>query len=105
MRLKVPYFKQKRLTCGPSSLQQVLAYYGKKISLNKILKHIKMFKYGTWLGYLGVCAIKLGFKAKWVCYNVEYIDPTWFSLPRNKLMKKLEVLLRKENWDLKLKKI
>jgi uncharacterized protein YvpB len=96
MKLKVPCFKQKKLTCGPTSLQQVLAYYRKKISLNEILKNIKMFKYGTWTGYLGICAIKLGFKAKLVYYNVNYIDPTWFGLSRNRLIKKLEVLLRRE---------
>jgi hypothetical protein len=96
MKLKVPYFKQKKLTCGPTCLQQVLAYYGERKSLNEILKHIKMFKYGTWTSYLGLYAIRLGFKAKLVYYNVNYVDPTWFGLSRNGLIKKLEVLLKKE---------
>jgi len=96
MKLKVPYLKQRKITCGPSSLQQVFAYYGKKLTLDEILKNVKMFKnFGTWTAYLGLCAMELGYKVKLIYYNVKYVDPTWFKLPRKKLIKKLKQSLKK----------
>jgi hypothetical protein len=96
LKLQVPYFKQKKMTCGPSCLQQVLAYYGIKITLDEILKEVKMFKYGTWINYLGIYAAEHKFKVKLICNNVHYIDPSWFKLPRIKLIKKIQTALKKE---------
>jgi len=96
IKLRIPYFKQRKITCGPSSLQQVLTYYGKKITLDEILKEVKMFKYGTWTSYLGIYAIKHGFNAKRIYYDVNYIDPSWFKLSRDRLIRKLQVALKKE---------
>lgn len=55
-----------------------------------------MFKYGTWTSYLGIYAIKQGFDVLLYYCNVRYIDPSWFNLPRRKLMKKLKTALKKE---------
>jgi len=101
LKLRIPYFKQRKMTCGPSCLQQVLSYYGKEITLDEILKEVKMSKYGTWTEYLGIYAIKHGFKAKLIYYNVYYINPSWFKLSKNKLIKKLQIVLKYEKDKIK----
>lgn len=94
MKLKVPRFKQKPFTCGPSALQQILAYYGVKKSLNEILKNFKMYEYGTWDFDLLSYVLRLGFKAEITTYNLDIFDPTWFKLSRKKLIKKLKSRLK-----------
>jgi hypothetical protein len=95
MKLKVPHFKQRNLLVVPLACNKFLAYYGKKISLTKFLNTSKCSSMAPWTSYLGVCGIELGFKAKLVYYNVDYVDPTWFGLSRERLIKKLEALFKK----------
>jgi len=94
MKLKVPYIPQRKGTCGSSSLQQVLAYYGVKLGLDEILKDIKKYKYGTFMPYLGLYAKRLGFMPKIVTYDVKVFDPTWFGLLVGQIIKKLETRSR-----------
>lgn len=49
MKLKVPYYRQKKIyTCGPACLRMVLAYFGKKWSIGQIIRNSgTTAKYGT----------------------------------------------------------
>lgn len=94
MKLKVPRFKQRPFTCGPSALQQVLAYYGVKKSLKEILRNVKLYEYGTWGCNLLSYALKLGFKAEIVTHYLDIFDPTWFKLSKKGLIKKLKLRLK-----------
>jgi len=91
MKLNVPRFKQQRITCGPSSLKQVLSYYGKNIPLNDMLKEIEMTKYGTWMSNLAIYAENLGYKTKIITFDTNILDPTWIGLPKKKLIRKLKL--------------
>ena len=103
VQLKVPRLKQKPFTCGPSSLQQVFAYYGIKKSINQLLKEIKLYKKGTFDGQLGLCALENGFKAIIIDYNLHAYDPTWFKLSKKALIKKLKQSLKHRKGEYKTK--
>jgi len=90
MKLDVPYIKQEKNMCGPSSLQQVLEYYGRKISLKDILANVKMFPFGTPPPYLAIGAKKLGYKVRLISFDVNYVDPSWKNSPKNEIIEKLK---------------
>ncbi len=67
MRLKIPFYKQKtRYDCGPTALQMVLNYLGKKrYSRNKLQNLVDSDKSGvTWTLGLVKAAAQLGFKTE-----------------------------------------
>lgn len=75
MRLKFPTRKQKKksLHCCIVCLQMIMEYFGKKVSLEELLKQIKVYKnIGTWLADEGKVALKYGFDA-FFCYHNSYI--------------------------------
>ncbi len=43
----VPIYQQGYKECGPTSLQMVLNFYGKKVTREEIIKSITMFSWGT----------------------------------------------------------
>jgi hypothetical protein len=89
MRLNVPYIRQEKKTCGPSSLQQVLNYYGDPTSLSEILANVKMFPSGTPPSYLALGAKKLGYKTKLISFDVDYVDPSWKNASKKEIAEKL----------------
>jgi len=75
MRLKIPTKKQnkKSLHCCIVCLQMVMEYFGTKVSLEELLKQIKLYKnIGTWLADEGKIALKYGFNT-FFCYHNSYI--------------------------------
>ena len=75
MRLKIPTKKQKKksLHCCIVCLQMVMEYFGTKVSLEELLKQIKLYKnIGTWLADEGKIALKYGFNT-FFCYHNSYI--------------------------------
>jgi len=88
--LNVPRFKQKKNTCGPSSLQQILAYYGIEMDLKKIMRNVKIYKGGfAFMSDLATYVKKLGFDSKIICYDASIVDPTWSELSKRKIIQKL----------------
>ena len=61
--LEVPYFKQDTTyTCGPTSLQMVLAYYGVRASEQKLAQQLHTTtEKGTWRVAMYNLATELGF--------------------------------------------
>ena len=83
------------VTCGPTSLHAVYSHYGYKISLKKLISEIEFLEEGGTLGvFLGIDALKRGFKATIYSYNLKIFDPTWAKLSMPNLRLKLEDLFK-----------
>jgi hypothetical protein len=68
------------LTCGPTCLHAVYRFFGDSISLNQVIDEIPQLENGGTLAVVMAChALKRGFSATIVTYNVEVFDPTWFK--------------------------
>ncbi|MCB1149111.1 MAG: hypothetical protein KDK48_03015 [Chlamydiia bacterium] len=66
-------------TCGPTCLQAVYDYYGLSVDLNQIIKDVpKLEEGGTLAVMLGVDALKRGFGAEIITFNLQVFDPSWF---------------------------
>ena len=90
--LKVPIRKQPNDTsCGPTCLHTVYQHYGDIFSLSRTIREVKKVKHGGTLAvHLGIHALKQGYKATIYTYNINVFDPTWFSLSKHELIKKLK---------------
>ncbi|NCP83884.1 MAG: hypothetical protein GW809_04455 [Bacteroidetes bacterium] len=79
------------VTCGPTSLQAVYSFFGENVDLNDLITEIEMLEGGGTLAvYLGIHAMKLGYKATVYSYNLRVFDPSWFSFNSEQLIKKLK---------------
>jgi hypothetical protein len=77
-------------TCGPTCLQAVYAYYGDRISLDKVIGQVKKLKGGGTLAVLLGChALRRGYRAKLYTYNLRVFDPTWFNAGAPSLIERL----------------
>lgn len=92
------------VTCGPTSLHAVYEHLGYKIPLKKLISEIEFLEEGGTLGvFLGIDALKRGFKATIYSYNLKIFDPSWSGLGMKELRQKL-VLLHNAKHAPKLKK-
>ncbi len=67
-------------TCGPTSLHAVYQYYSDFISLEDVIDEVKSLKTGGTLGVmLGNHALKRGYSARLITYDLQMFDPTWFQ--------------------------
>ncbi len=67
-------------TCGPTSLQAVYKYFNDNISLEDVIDQVRSLKTGGTLAVmLGNHALKRGYSAKLITYDLQMFDPTWFS--------------------------
>ena len=68
--MNVPLFKQRRNTCGPTSLRMMLAYFGRDIQESEIIKSVGgIKKYGVRTVKLAKFVKELGFKTECLSYN------------------------------------
>jgi hypothetical protein len=68
------------MTCGPTCLHAVYAYYGDDIALDDIIAEIEPLPGGGTLAvYLACHALKRGYSARIYTYNLQVFDPTWFD--------------------------
>ena len=78
-------------TCGPTSLHSVYNYFNYHVALDRLIKDVHFLEDGGTLAvYLGIDAIKRGFKAQIYTYNLRIFDPTWATLSKKDLITKLE---------------
>jgi hypothetical protein len=91
LALEVPRFVQPDdVTCGPTCLRQVAHFYGQSLSHDEVLAMTRRNEDGGTLGvFLGLCGLRLGFRARIYPYNLRVFDPAWFSLPAGALRDKL----------------
>ena len=94
--LDVPRFEQRVSkasgSCGPSSVQQILHYYGIKKDLNKIMDEMSLFDKGgtTGDGAMGSYLLDWGMDVEIYTIDTKLFDPSWFNLSRGRLLKKLD---------------
>ncbi|HET8859280.1 peptidase-C39 like family protein [Marivirga sp.] len=82
-------------TCGPTSLHAVYNYFNEDISLEKVIDSIEYLKSGGTLAVmLGIDALKNGFEAEIVTFNLKIFDPSWFQDESIDLIKKLKDQLK-----------
>jgi hypothetical protein len=82
-------------TCGPTCLHAVYNYYGDEIDLSEVLGSVEYLTDGGTLAVLlGIHALKRGYHATIFTYNMQVFDPTWFSLKRKEMRKKLEAQMQ-----------
>ncbi len=68
--MKIPLFRQKKDTCGLTALRMVLAYFGKNITEDYLLKLTgKIKRYGIRTIKLSEAAKKIGFRTECLSYN------------------------------------
>jgi hypothetical protein len=89
--LRVPLFHQPDdVTCGPTCLRRVYHYYGLDVPLEQVLGEIDRNEDGGTLAvYLGVSALRRGFRARLFSYDMRIFDPTWATLPMEALASKI----------------
>jgi hypothetical protein len=68
------------VTCGPTSLHALYAYFGDGIPLAQVIDEMHMHETGGTLSiHLGLHALRRGYEAAIWVSNVQYWDPTWFQ--------------------------
>lgn len=78
------------VTCGPTCLRKVYHYYGLELELAQVLGEIDRNEDGGTLAvFLGVAALRRGFRARIYSYDLRIFDPSWFGLPGEELEEKL----------------
>ena len=73
--IKVPLFKQKEKTCGPTALRMVCAYFGEKIRESEIVENVGGIRsYGVRTVHLAEYARERGFNVECLSYNKDLAD-------------------------------
>lgn len=83
-------FQPDELTCGPTCLRKVYKFYGESLELEEILAALERNEDGGTLAvFLGIAALKKGYKARIFSYDLRIFDPTWFGLSSKGLTEKI----------------
>lgn len=77
-------------SCGPTCLHAVYRYFDVESDLDRLITEVPQFEEGGTLAvHLGLHAVRRGFGAHIISYNLRVFDPTWHDLPPEKLIAKL----------------
>jgi hypothetical protein len=89
--LRMQHFTQPDdVTCGPTSLRKVYAYYGMEFQLDEVLQTIERNEDGGTLAvFLGMAALREGLRARIYTYDLQIFDPTWAGLDAEALVTKI----------------
>jgi hypothetical protein len=89
--LRVQHFAQPDdVTCGPASLRKVYDFYGVETPFEDVLQSIERNEDGGTLAvFLGMAALRRGFRARIYSYDLQIFDPTWHELSRDGLIAKV----------------
>lgn len=78
------------VTCGPTCLRKVYQYYGLELELAQVLGEIDRNEDGGTLAvFLGISALRRGFRARLYSYDLRIFDPSWFEIPMDALAEKI----------------
>ncbi|HEX6558011.1 MAG TPA: hypothetical protein VF021_01070 [Longimicrobiales bacterium] len=78
------------LTCGPTCLRKVYAFYGDATSLDQVIGSLDRNEDGGTLAvFLGIAALEKSYRARIYSYDLRIFDPTWFGLPAENLVEKI----------------
>ena len=77
-------------TCGPTCLHAVYRYYGEDLALGDLIPEIPELDQGGTLDvYLACHALRRGYQATIIPYNLQLFDPTWARASQAELAEKL----------------
>jgi hypothetical protein len=80
------FFQPDDVTCGPTCLRKVYDFYGTELGTDDIVRALERNDDGgTMAVFLGIAALKRGFRARIYTYDLRIFDPTWFELPPKEL--------------------
>lgn len=78
------------VSCGPTCLRKVYDFYGLQVGMDEIVNALERNEDGGTLAvFLGIAALKRGFRARIYSYDLRIFDPTWEQLPSAQLMEKI----------------
>ncbi len=73
------------VTCGPTCLHAVYRYLGLDLPLEQVIHETHALDDGGTLAvFLGIDALRRGFRARIHTYNLTVFDPTWFDQPHGR---------------------
>jgi hypothetical protein len=89
--LRVQHFTQPDdVTCGPTALRKVYDFYGVSVELHDVLETLERNDDGGTLAvFLGMAALRQGFRARIYSYDLQIFDPTWAVLPAPELVARI----------------
>jgi hypothetical protein len=77
-------------TCGPTCLHAIYRYYGDPISLDAVIDQVPQWQQGGTLAvYLAIHALRRGYQATIIPFNLNLFDPTWRGLSPDQIAAKL----------------
>ncbi|MFN7021365.1 MAG: C39 family peptidase [Phycisphaerales bacterium] len=77
-------------TCGPTCLQAVYRFHGDELNLSEVISEVHRLDHGgTYAAYLGVHALRRGYRVRLFTYNLQVFDPTWFQISREGMIERL----------------
>ncbi len=81
-------------TCGPTCLHALYRYYDDHISLDDVIAEVPEWQEGGTIEvYLAIHALRRGYQTTIFPYNLDFFDPTWFTLSELQIAEKLEAQL------------
>jgi hypothetical protein len=84
------FFQPDDVTCGPTCLRKVYDFYGIQVDAEQVLGEIdRNDDGGTLAVFLGIAALRRGFRARIYSYDLQIFDPTWARLPPTRLAEKI----------------
>jgi hypothetical protein len=85
-------------TCGPTCLHAIYQYYQDPICLDDVIAQVARWQEGGTLDvYLAIHALRRGYRATIVPFNLRIFDPTWANIPAGQIAEKLEHQLAFKN--------
>jgi hypothetical protein len=77
-------------TCGPTCLHAIYRYFGDPISLDEVIGQVPQWQQGGTLAvYLAIHALRRGYRATIIPFNLKLFDLTWAGLPQDRIAAKL----------------
>ena len=78
------------VTCGPTCLRKVYDFYGLRVEIEEIAAALERNEDGgTMAVFLGIAAMRRGFRARIYSYDLQIFDPTWVRLSQEALAEKV----------------
>lgn len=82
-------------TCGPTALHAVYHYFNHHLPLETVIRNVNFLEDGGTLAVmLGSDALREGFNAEIISYNLKVFDPSWAGLSSQELIGKLKDQLK-----------
>jgi hypothetical protein len=87
------------VTCGPACLHGLYRHYGDDVPLERVIADIRTLDQGGTLDvFLANHALKRGYAATILTYNLDLFDPTWFGLPTDEFRGRLAAQAKVKPW-------